>query len=298
MIDKADKPSRNDRVKTHVETVSRTGLLDVNRSLSLGGYTKELWNRLDFIVHDARSKAFRTTRNYHWWRFWLIASPVLEAVLYGTIFGLLLKTSRGIDNFVGFVILGMTTFNILSRMLQGGFGQLEANKSFLQAFNFPQAAVVFSTSLRYAMDTALPFYIAIVAALAFQPTEAVRPTVLLAVPLHLLLLLFGTGLMLFSARITASIPDTRALLDLFVRGWMFASGIFYPMDRFATDPVVFAVFTANPAYIFIDSVRQVTIEGSVPPLSVWGALLAWSFGALALGFVYFWLGEEKYAARL
>ncbi|WP_338026600.1 ABC transporter permease [Corynebacterium haemomassiliense] len=273
-------------------------LKDVNRPLSLGAYLTELWNRREFVFVDAKVKAFRTTRNYRWWRFWLVASPVLEALLYGAIFGLLLRTSRGVDNFVGFVIIGMTVFAVASRMLQGGFGLLEANRPFLQAFRFPQAAIVLSNSIRYAIDTAPSFYIAVVAAIAFQPGQPLRWTLLLVVPLHILVLVFGTGLMFASARLTASIPDSRALLDLFVRGWMFASGIFYPLERFATDGRVYQIFLNNPAYRFIDAIRLAVMDGVAPTIGEWGYLAAWSFGALLVGLFYFWIGEAKYAASL
>lgn len=275
-----------------------SGLFNVNRTLSFRAYLQKLWVRREFILADAQVKAFRTTRNYNWWRFWLIASPILEALLYGAIFSILLRTDRGIDNFVGFVILGITVFNIANRMLQGGIGLLEANKSFLQMFNFPHSAVVLSTALRYAIDTIPSFVIAVVAALAFQIGNPISWTVFLVIPLHLLLLIFGTGLMLMSARMTAWLPDTRALLDLFTRGWMFASGIFYPMERFATDPAIYAVFTANPAWRFIDAARALVMEGQSPSLREWGILAAWAIGTFVVGFLYFWKGEAKYAESL
>lgn len=279
-------------------TLDTSGLYNVNRTLGFRAYLKKLWVRREFILTDAQVKAFRTTRNYNWWRFWLIASPILEALLYGAVFSILLKTNRGIDNFVGFVILGITIFNIANRMLQGGIGLLEANKSFLQMFNFPHSAVVLSTALRYAMDTVPSFVIAVAAALAFQFGTPVSWTVFLVVPLHLLLLIFGAGLMLISARMTAWLPDTRALLDLFTRGWMFASGIFYPMERFATDPAIYSVFTANPAWRFIDAARSLVMEGQSPSPHEWAILASWACGTFVLGFFYFWKGEAKYAASL
>lgn len=275
--------------------VNDADLSVVRHTLSLNDYIKELAKRRDFIFADARAKAFRTTKNYNWWRFWLVASPILEALMYGAVFTLLLKTNRGIDNFVGFVIIGITIFSVTSRMLMGGVGLLEANRSMIQTFAFPRAAVVLSNALRYTYDTLPSVVVAILAALAFQLPEPPSWTVVLVIPLYLLAIGFGTGLMFIGARMTALIPDTRAILELFVRGWMFASGIFYSMERYASDPTVYAVFTANPAYRFIHAFRQVTMWGEVPSWSEWGTLLAWSLGTLLVGFLYFWKGENRYA---
>lgn len=275
--------------------VNDADLSVVRHTLSLNEYIRGLVQRRDFILGDARAKAFRTTKNYNWWRFWLVASPILEALMYGAVFTLLLKTNRGIDNFVGFVIIGITIFGVTSRMLMGGVGLLEANRSMIRTFAFPRAAVVLSNALRYTYDTLPSIVVAIVAALAFQLPEPPPWTVILVVPLYLLAIGFGTGLMFIGSRMTALIPDTRAILELFVRGWMFASGIFYSMERYASDPTVYAIFTANPAYQFIHAFRQVVMWGEVPSWSEWGTLLAWSVGTLVFGFLYFWKAENRYA---
>lgn len=269
----------------------------VRQTLSFGQYLRELRKRRDFILADARAKAFRTTRSYRWWRFWLVASPVIEALMYGAIFGLLLKTNRGIDNFVGYVIIGMSVFSAISRMLMGGVGLLEANKSMLQTFSFPRAAVVLSTALRYIYDTLPSIVVAIAVALAFQAAIPAW-TVILVIPLHLLTVMFGTGLMFIAARMTALIPETRVLLELFVRGWMFASGIFYSMERFADDPMVYNVFSANPAYRFIRAFREVVMYGNPLTWREWLILAGWALGAFLIGFIYFWGGEKRYAKSI
>ena len=215
--------------------------------------------------------------------------------MYGAIFGFLLKTNRGIDNFVGFVIIGMSVFGATSRMMMGGVGLLEANKSMLQTFSFPRAAVVLSNALRYSYDTLPSIIVAILVALAMQLPDVPSWTVVLTVPLYFLAVIFGTGLMLISARMTALIPDTRALLDLFMRGWMFASGVFYSVERFKNDPIIYEIFNANPAYKFISGFREVVMYGNPLSVSQWGTLIAWSLGMFIIGFLYFWRAEERYA---
>ena len=108
--------------------------------------TKGLWQRRSFIAEDAKGRAFRTTRDYRWWKFWIIASPLLDALLYGALFGLLLKTNKGIDNYVGFVVIGITMFSVMNKMLMAGNGLMAANRSLIQAFTFPVRPLFFASA--------------------------------------------------------------------------------------------------------------------------------------------------------
>ena len=157
--------------KTEKFTICRvdtSGLQEVGSSKGLVPYLKEIWARRDYITADAKAKAFRTTRDYKWWRFWLIGSPLLEALLYGFMFGVLLKTSRGVENFVGFVIIGITLFGAMNRLLMAGVGLIEANKGMIRAFSFPTATITFSVILRYIYDLTPSVIIASIVALLFQ----------------------------------------------------------------------------------------------------------------------------------
>lgn len=289
-----EKNKCSDTGKTVLVDVSH--LQDVNVSRGLGRYLAEIWFRRDFIVADAKAKAFRTTRDYKWWRFWLIASPILEALLYGVMFGLLLRTSRGIENYVGFVIIGISVFNVMNRLMNAGVGLVEANKGLMRAFSFPAATVALSTILRYAYDLAPSVVISSLAALAFQFLYTPPGVALFFTPFVLLLtFMFGAGLTFITARLTSFLPDFRALLELFGRGWMFASGIFYSMERYATNPVVYEVFTANPAYQFLTAFRDCLIYNRIPSLGEWVTMVLWGFGTLAVGFIFFWRADQRYS---
>lgn len=228
------------------------------------------------------------------WRFWLIAQPLLDAAMYGLIFGLLLKTSRGIENFIGFLVLGVTFFSLLTSLVNGGQSLIQTSKNLMQAFAFPRASLVLSQSLRYMLDTLPALLVAIIFALAAQWQKPPSLKILLVVPLTLMMWLFGTGLMFIVARITAFIPDLKVIIGLCVRGWFFASGVFYSLERFAETPEVYKFFSMNPAYLFLKSIRECVLYDTAPPvMRVW-YLSCWSVGVFALGLVFFWQAEERY----
>lgn len=257
-------------------------------------YCLELWERRHFIVTDARFKALRTTKDYRMWRLWLILQPVMDVAFYGLLFGFILKTSRGIDNFVGFLIIGVIFMRMPVALMSQGMMLIRNSRGMVQTFQFPRATLVLAHGLRHLIDNILPATVAIVIALAFQFDQPVHLSILGVVPLFILMHIFGCGLMFISARLTAVVPDTRALINFFGQAWFFLSGVMFSIDRFVDQHLLHTMMTFNPGYQFLDAIRGSVLYG-VPPLGQeWFVLFAWTFGTFVVGLVYFWSAEEKY----
>lgn len=274
--------------------VDISGLQKLNVRPGFFTYLAQLWDRRFFVLADARFRAFRTAKSYNLWRFWIIAQPLLDAAMYGVIFGLLLKTSRGIDNFIGFLVLGVTFFGLLTSLVTGGQSLLQTSKNLMQTFSFPRASLVLSQSLRYMLDNLPGILIAVIFAVAVQWDKPISWKIVLAVPLTLLMWMFGTGLMFMVARLTAFIPDAKVLIALGIRAWFFSSGIFFSLERFADNPTMYKIFSYNPGYIFLRSIRECVIYDTIPDMWSWKYLAAWSFGAFFIGLLFFWRAEERY----
>lgn len=261
---------------------------------ALFDYCRQIWDRRFYIWTDARFKALRTTKDYRLWRTWLVLQPLLDVAFYAFLFGFILKTSRGIENFIGYLILGVIFMRMMVGMLNQGSMLIRNSKGMIKTFQFPRAALPISQSIRSMLDNILPAVVAVIMALASQSFHGVSWTVILVVPLYLMLHLFGCGLMLTTARLTAEIPDSKALLNFASRVWFFLSGIMFSIERFVDHPILLDLMTSNPAYIFLTAIRDCVIYGSVPALEVWGKLLLWALGTFAVGLVYFWRAEAKY----
>lgn len=274
--------------------VNMRGMRKLNVRPPLPLYLQQLWGRRHFIVTDARFRAFRTAKSYNLWRFWLIAQPLLDATMYGIIFGFLLKTSRGVENFIGFLIIGVTFFGFLTSLVNGGQSLVQTSKNLIQAFSFPKATLVFSQSLRYLIDNLPALLIAIVFALVAQWHKPISWTVILVIPLTFLVWAFGTGLMFIVARITAFLPDFKVIISVGIRAWFFSSGIFFPLERYAHSPILYKIFSLNPGYIFLTAIRDSVLYATVPSAQTWLTLIAWSLGTFIVGLVFFWMAEERY----
>ena len=292
VVDTAEFESGDEATPTFLVNTGHLKSLQTRPAFS--EYCRQLWERRAFIWTDARFKALRTTKDYRLWRTWLVLQPLLDVAFYAFLFGLILKTSRGIENFIGFLILGVIFMRMISGLMNQGIMLIRNSRGMIQTFTFPRAALAFSQTLRAMIDAILPAIIAVVMALVAQKFDPVSWTVLWAVPLFLLIHVFGCGLMLITARLTAVIPDTRALINFFTRAWFFVSGVMFSIDRFVDHPTLLSIMTANPAYIFLTAIRDAVIYATTPGLGAWLTLFAWSFGTFFVGLLYFWQAEARY----
>ncbi|MFG6302864.1 MULTISPECIES: ABC transporter permease [Corynebacterium] len=274
--------------------VDDSTLLPLESRPHLSKYLKDLIARRHFIVADAKSRAFAPNRDMWLGRAWLIIRPLLDAAMYGLIFGLMLKTNRGIDNFVGYLVLGITYFGLITGLMGQGNGFIRSQRSFISAFRFPRAALVISAALRNVFDAIPTMVVGIVMALALQWGTPLSPTIPLVIPLTVIVALFGTGMFFLVAWITAWVPDAKYFVSLFSRAWFFISGVFFSIERFVDHPTILKIMLANPAYQYLTAIREVVMYGQVPSLRAWGILLAVGLGTFVFGFICFWSSEAKY----
>lgn len=262
--------------------------------LPLHKYAARIWGLRHFIVLHARYKAMDDNDDMFLGKMWTVLEPVFRIAMYGLIFGLLLNTSRGIENFIGYLIIGITFFGFISRGPNSGSGLVQRTQNLIGTFNFPRATVVIGEAVRGFFMALIPSILATIGALVFQLDKPLSWTILLAIPLFLLMQVFSAGLMFISARITAFLPDFRRMMQFFTRAWFYISGVFFSIERYANIPELQSVMVANPAYQFLTALRDSIMYSSAPELTTWLYLAAWSFGAFLIGFVYFWQAESRY----
>lgn len=284
----------NNHQKTGPVVVNGQRLRSAQRRLSLAEYLAAIVSYQPFTLLYARYRVNVDNDDMFLGRLWTVLEPLLRIAMYGAIFGLFLRTSRGIDNFVGFLVIGVMFFSMMSKGLSAGSGLLKRSKALMRTFNFPRATLVIAEGYRTFLGSIIPAILAVVAAIAFQNGKGVAWALLAIVPLLVLIHVFALGLMFVVARVTAFVPDTRKIVSFVNRGWFYASGVFFSVERYATVPEVQSVMEANPAYRFLEAIRGVVLQGVVPPLAEWAVLMAWSFGTLLVGFFFFWAAEDRY----
>ncbi|MCT1880393.1 ABC transporter permease [Kocuria rhizophila] len=278
-----------------VETFDPSVMQAVGARPPLRRYIRDLWGSRHFIMYDAHVRLAVSQDHTFLGKAWIVLNPVLMGLTFYVIFGLLLDTGRGIDNFVAFIVLGLTMFMYSSRSVVTLSRSMISGKALVRGFMFPRAALTLSIVAR---DALTQFY-AIISILFFlllvPPLEPVSWTWLLLVPVFLLQTVFNWGLGMLLAPAVYKIPDLANMLSFVMRLWMYSSGIFYDPSRFVSDPRILALFHFNPLYQVLSMSRDLVLRAQVPSLSSWAVLTCSAVLMLVVGFLVFWFNEESYA---
>ena len=67
---------------------------------SLRDYVLSLFRYRSFILFDSRSRIAGAASTNALGRIWMILNPILDGAAYFLVFGVLLQTGRGIENFI------------------------------------------------------------------------------------------------------------------------------------------------------------------------------------------------------
>lgn len=275
--------------------VNTDGLFENHRKLTLVAYLRSLIRYRNFIWADAKSRAFRATEGFYLWQVWLVLSPLLEAGMYGFLFGFVFHASDSVNNFPTYLLSGMAIFTLVSRLTAAGSGAVQRGLRIIRAFKFPAAAVIASQGLKVVLDSLPSLFFSFGIALFFQVREGqFYYQAALVIPVVLLSVLFGLGFMTIVATCTAMVPDLKAVVNLMLRAWMFFSCIFYPISRLDDVPWLRTLAEINPAYCFISAARNLMMEGQIPSAVEISILLAWSLGAVIVGLIGLWLCERRF----
>jgi len=260
-------------------------------------YLRDLWRRRHFIWRESRGRFATQNANDRLGGFWLIARPVLDGLFYWIVFGLVLRMSQSIDNYVAFVLIGTMMFQFTSRVISASTGVMRSSRALIRAFAFPRASIPLALVVRELLSALPGMAVCLVMIAVIPPFEPPRLTWLLVPAVFALQTLLGVGLALVLARFGSDLPDVANVTGFVLRVLMYASGVLFPIDRFVTDPTALLVVQLNPVHAMLRIYRDLLMGGVLPQTVDVVVLAGWGVGLTLIGFVYFWRGEETYARQ-
>lgn len=260
-------------------------------------YIRTLWQLRHFIHEQSQGKAHASSRGTVLGRMWILLEPFINAAIYVVVFGWILKSDRGIENFVGFIITGSLVFRYFRASLSGAASVISSGANLINSFTFPRATLVFSFAETLLLNT-LPAYAFLLVVIMVVGDHAMPTVYWLLFPVAILMQIpFNIGLSFVTASLTARIPDLKFIWTLVGMFWFYGSGVFFTVSRFVRHPAVAAAMEANPAYVLMTMCRDLLLYRTVPGLDMWLYFLVWSIGLFVVGFVLFWLDEENYGVK-
>ena len=226
-------------------------------------------------------------------QLWHLANPALLVGVYFLIFGVVIDTSRGVENFLGFLIVGLVVFHLTQRVVQDAAVCITRNLGLIRSVQFPRILLP-AAALNGQTAAFVPaLVLAMVAVVATGERPSMRWLVLPAVLAAQFLFNFGAALLV--ARIGASVPDLHQLLPHLFRLLFYASGVIFSVEAFVSSPAWRRAFALNPIYDVITCARWCLVGG---PADVWVTvgLLGWCIAMPVLGFVVFHRSEQRLGA--
>ncbi|WP_109505853.1 ABC transporter permease [Nocardioides speluncae] len=285
----AQQPSRNQGAAA---LAAQHGLTRIGGRPRLSAYLKDLWQRRHFALKLGSSRAYARNQDSFLGQLWAVLTPLLWAGVYLFVFGVLLKTDRGVENFAGFLVIGVFLFRFTASSISAGAKAITGNSSLISSLQFPRALLPIAVVV--AEFVALLPELVVLAALVLVTGEPVRVQWLLLLVAVGLQLLFSLGVAFIVARAVAEIRDVGNLIPFVIRALMYVSGVFFSIDHYAGGGLLGDILTHNPMAIYLELGRASLLEGQSVGLDIWAWGAGFAVVTLVGGFLYFWHGEEKY----
>lgn len=207
---------------------------------------------------------------------WSALNPLLNMIILSIVFS---QVFRAVDNYKMYLLAGITVFNYFSEATSIATSSVVSNFGLITKVYFPKFILPLSKTLSSAINLLITMAVFLILGMFMD----VQPWIgYLIIPYVLVcVLLFTAGMSFIVAASQVFFRDTQHLYGVLLTIWMYATPILYPIDVIPQE--LQTIFMANPLYIFIDFLRQITLYGTYPePISyLWCAL--WGIGMFVVG---------------
>jgi len=224
--------------------------------------------------------------------YWSLLNPLIMTGLYTAIFGATFASyyNNSILNYVLAAFTGLVVINFFSASTSQALSSVVGNGSLVNKIRLPVSifpvSMIAANIFQFSVGT-LP----LLAIMTFINSRSLVNVLCLVFPL-LALFLVSTGVGFLVSSLYVFFRDLPYFYELVVFVLWLSSPIFYPA---AIVPKSVKPFLAlNPLSPIVESIRQITLSGSLPSLDlVWGSLLG-GIIILLLGWTCFKLWRPQF----
>lgn len=268
-------------------------LYPVAAELPLSRYLAQMWARRDFVVAMPFEELRVSHQNTLLGNIWHLGNPLLSVGVYYLIFGVVLQVTRGVDNYIAWLTIGVFAFGLTSRTVLGGAAAISSNRGLMRSIRFPRAllpvSVVISRLLTFGFELAVVVAVILVTGEGVSLRWLALPLVL---AVHSALNLGGAFI---AARLNDTFRDVQQIIPFMFRLLTYMSGVIFPVERFLDlgNETIGWIIANNPLAAILDMYLWVFMGLPLEPGKV---LLATGVALvfLTVGFVFFRGAEWRY----
>jgi teichoic acid transport system permease protein len=267
------------------------GLRELSRRPGIGEYLRLLWGRREFALLAPLGELRQRNMNTVFGSLWHVMNPLFQAAIYYFLFGVVLDSRGGIENFAVWLIIGLITFGLTQKIVASCSDIIVNRLAMLRTLNFPAGILPISVTLGELIAHGPALLVVLAVALTVATPSSAW---LLVIPIVLLQTVMSLGIGLVAARITVHFRDFSQILGHLLKMWLFASGVIFPIDG-APEGWIRDTLQANPAHVFIELTRGALLDGALPDGMLRLAVI-YTAVAFVLGAFFFHRYEGRYSS--
>jgi len=276
-----------------VSSPALDGMYPVGRRPAFGPYLVETWQRRRFAFTFAGHRLIGSLLQNRLGILWLVVRPLSLALIYGTLFSLIISDAARPSGYAQYIIVGICIFEFFAQSILGGAKSITSNSELVQSLGFPRILLPISIVIEETMKMIPVIALTFIILLVFG--EPLAWSWLLIFPLVAVMAVFNLGCALIAARLSVWARDVQQLIAIMNRVVLYATGIFFDVDGVLADhPVILTVVHFIPTYGFVGVARDVLLESYSAPLIAWILVPVWALVAVVAGVIFFWRAEARY----
>jgi teichoic acid transport system permease protein len=271
-----------------------TEYIEFGRVPKTRDYLRDLWARREFAIfvpyHDLRVQKINTVVG----QFWHFLNPALTFAVYYLVFGVIAPLDRGISNYVGFLVIGIMLYTMMTRVMTDGLSAIESNAGLIRSVEFPRALLPITSVIGQAMAFVPALVVLFVALFLTGETPSLRWLVIL--PVLTACLSINTGLALLMARAGFAVRDLSQIIQHVFRLLFYVSGVLFLPSQWIKDSELGArLFAINPIYVVLTAARWALLDNQVVEVEIPILLVVYAIVLPIIGMIVFMRAEHRYA---
>lgn len=218
---------------------------------------------------------------------WSILNPLLNMIVLSMVFG---RVFSAVDNYKMYLLSGIVIFNFFSEATSIATTSVASNFGLITKVYFPKFIIPTSKVLTSSINFLISIFVFFILGGLFG--MKIWWGDLLVVYAVSFLMLFTLGMGYILSALFVFFRDTQHLYGVLLTIWMYSTPVMYPIE--ILPEYIRPLLEANPMYIFIDFVRTLTLQNTVPDISAFVLCALWGTGMFIAGAAVFVKSQDRF----
>jgi ABC-type polysaccharide/polyol phosphate export permease len=264
-------------------------------------YFREMWRRRDFAIEMGHTTIRAGNSETVLGVLWNVLNPLLLAAVYYLLVAVLSGSRKLPNDYFPHLLAGLFAFNYIAGCMHGGASSVTAAGKIIMNTAFPRMLLPLSAvyiAVRRFLPTLVVYYIVFLIAGFYRDWKGVSfsSANFLAIPMFLLLIVFGAGMSMLLATSQVYFRDTSSFMPYILRIWLYVSPVLWYPDQ--GKRALLKLEFLNPLFSLLGGYGDLLVRGQLISLNMWITALGWALASLIIGALVFMIRERDFAVRL